>query len=59
MYTSGGQAFMVKLRKTSMRTPTSMLIEPPYTLNGSTPDPNLPARWRHLKYVVCYVVHPF
>ncbi|EIW61570.1 composite domain of metallo-dependent hydrolase [Trametes versicolor FP-101664 SS1] len=45
----GGQAFMVKLRKTSMRTPTSMLIEPPYTLNGSTPDPNLPARWRHLK----------
>lgn len=57
-YTAGGQAFMVKLRKTSMRTPTSMLIEPPYTLNGSTPDPNLPARWRHLKYVVFYALRP-
>ncbi|KAI0677231.1 composite domain of metallo-dependent hydrolase [Trametes maxima] len=45
----GGQAFMVKLRKTSERSPTSMLIEPPYTLNGSKPDPNLPPRWRHLK----------
>lgn len=58
MCTAGGQAFMVKLRKTSMRTPTSMLIEPPYTLNGSTPDPNLPARWRHLKCVVFYVLRP-
>ncbi|KAI0638507.1 composite domain of metallo-dependent hydrolase [Trametes polyzona] len=45
----GGQAFIVKLRKTSQRSPTSMLIEPPYTLNGSTPDPDSPARWRHLK----------
>ncbi|KAH9855025.1 composite domain of metallo-dependent hydrolase [Lenzites betulinus] len=45
----GGQAFMVKLRKTSQRSPTSMLIEPPYTLNGTIPDPNSPGRWRHLK----------
>ncbi|KAI9000710.1 composite domain of metallo-dependent hydrolase [Trametes punicea] len=45
----GGQAFMVKLRKTSERTPTSMLIEPPYMLNDSRQDPNLPLRWRHLK----------
>ncbi|KAI0832753.1 composite domain of metallo-dependent hydrolase [Trametes gibbosa] len=45
----GGQAFMVKLRKTSQRSPTSMLIEPPYTLNGTIPDPNWPGRWRHLK----------
>ncbi|KAH9899532.1 composite domain of metallo-dependent hydrolase [Cubamyces lactineus] len=44
----GGQAFMVKLRKTSERTPSSMLIEPPYALNGSKPDPNLPGRWRYL-----------
>ncbi|KAI9064852.1 composite domain of metallo-dependent hydrolase [Trametes sanguinea] len=44
----GGQAFMVKLRKTSQRTPTSMLVEPPFTLNDSPPDPNLPFRWRYL-----------
>jgi hypothetical protein len=45
----GGQAFMVKLRKTSERTPTSMVIEPPHTLNGSEPDLNAPLRWRHMK----------
>ncbi|KAI0658489.1 composite domain of metallo-dependent hydrolase [Cubamyces menziesii] len=44
----GGQAFMVKLRKTSERTSMSMLIEPPYALNGSKPDPDLPGRWRYL-----------
>ncbi|CDO69917.1 hypothetical protein BN946_scf184568.g3 [Trametes cinnabarina] len=44
----GGQAFMVKLRKTSERTPSSMLIEPPYVLNDSIPDSNLPFRWRYL-----------
>ncbi|KAI0329537.1 composite domain of metallo-dependent hydrolase [Cubamyces sp. BRFM 1775] len=44
----GGQAFVVKLRKTSQRTSTSMLVEPPYALNGSKPDPNLPGRWRYL-----------
>ncbi|KAI0751107.1 composite domain of metallo-dependent hydrolase [Daedaleopsis nitida] len=43
----GGQAFMIKLRKTSQRTPTSMLLEPPYQLNGTRPDPYAP-RWRHL-----------
>ena len=42
---------MIKLRKTSQRTPTSMLIEPPYQLNGSKFDPYEP-RWRHLVYVV-------
>ena len=41
---------MIKLRKTSQRTPTSMLIEPPYQLNGSKFDPYEP-RWRHLMYV--------
>ncbi|KAI0920873.1 hypothetical protein AcW2_006015 [Taiwanofungus camphoratus] len=45
----GGQAFMVKLRKTSDRSPTSMIIEPPHTLNGSEPDPDQPLRWRHMK----------
>lgn len=48
---SGGQAFMVKLRKTSEKSPTSMIIEPPHTLNGSTVDPDGPLRWRHMKYV--------
>ncbi|KAH8094913.1 hypothetical protein BXZ70DRAFT_946606 [Cristinia sonorae] len=45
----GGQAFMVKLRKTKERSPTSMLLEPPYGLNGSEPDSDQPLRWRHLK----------
>ncbi|KXN89583.1 hypothetical protein AN958_05450 [Leucoagaricus sp. SymC.cos] len=44
----GGQAFMVKLRKTSDRSPSSMIIEPPYGLNGTEPDPDHP-RWRHMK----------
>ncbi|PSR73697.1 hypothetical protein PHLCEN_2v10616 [Hermanssonia centrifuga] len=43
----GGQAFMMKLRKTSERSPTSMIIEPPHNLNGSEADG--PLRWRHMK----------
>lgn len=50
---AGGQAFMIKLRKTSLRTPTSMIIEPPPTLNGSRRDPYEP-RWRHLMYVFAF-----
>lgn len=45
----GGQAFMMKLRKTTERSPTSMIIEPPHTLNGSSADPDGPLRWRHMK----------
>lgn len=45
----GGQAFMVKLRKTPERSPSSMIIDPPHSLNGSTLDPSLPPRWRHMK----------
>lgn len=45
----GGQAFMVKLRKTPERSPSSMVIEPPHSFNGSTLDPSLPPRWRHMK----------
>ncbi|EMD40502.1 hypothetical protein CERSUDRAFT_121244 [Gelatoporia subvermispora B] len=44
-----GQAFMVKLRETAERSPTSMLLEPPFTLNGTVPDSSAPLRWRHLK----------
>ncbi|KAI0776137.1 composite domain of metallo-dependent hydrolase [Trametes elegans] len=45
----GGQAFMVKLRRTPERSPTSMVVEPPPALNGSAPNPDLPPQWRHLK----------
>ncbi|KAH9083405.1 carbohydrate esterase family 9 protein [Lactarius deliciosus] len=33
----GGQAFTIKLRKTAERSPTAMLLEPPYQLNGTYP----------------------
>ncbi|KIJ59733.1 hypothetical protein HYDPIDRAFT_32949 [Hydnomerulius pinastri MD-312] len=46
----GGQAFVMKLRETKERSPTSMLVEPPYTLNGSHFDHDLPPRWRHMKH---------
>ncbi|TFY54437.1 hypothetical protein EVJ58_g8865 [Rhodofomes roseus] len=45
----GGQAFMFKLRKTSDRSPTSMLLEPPHSLNGTEADHDEPLRWRHMK----------
>ncbi|TFK55529.1 composite domain of metallo-dependent hydrolase [Heliocybe sulcata] len=45
----GGQAFMMKLRKTSERSPSSMVLEPPHSLNGSELDHALPPRWRHMK----------
>ncbi|EIN11387.1 carbohydrate esterase family 9 protein [Punctularia strigosozonata HHB-11173 SS5] len=44
----GGQGFPIKLRKTAERTPTSMLLEPPYQINGTLP-PGRP-RWRHMKH---------
>ncbi|GLB37491.1 putative amidohydrolase family protein [Lyophyllum shimeji] len=46
----GGQAFVIKLRQTDERTPTSMLLEPPYNINNSFPNLNLPPRWRHMKH---------
>ncbi|TFK54416.1 composite domain of metallo-dependent hydrolase [Heliocybe sulcata] len=45
----GGQAFPIKLRPTQERSPSSMLLDPPYGINGSEVDPSLPPRWRHLK----------
>jgi hypothetical protein len=47
-----GQAFMMKLRKTAERSPTSMVIEPPQELNGSHFYSSDPPRWRYLKCVV-------
>ncbi|KAI0266867.1 carbohydrate esterase family 9 protein [Gloeopeniophorella convolvens] len=42
-------AFTIKLRKTAERSPTSMLLEPPYALNGTHPTSGaLP--WRQMKH---------
>ncbi|KAF6761161.1 amidohydrolase [Ephemerocybe angulata] len=46
----GGQAYVMKLRETSERSPSSMLLEPPYHINASFPNPNLPRSWRHMKH---------
>lgn len=45
----GGQAFVIKLRPTAERSPTSMLLEPPHILNGSLAQEELPLRWRQMK----------
>ncbi|KAK0458000.1 carbohydrate esterase family 9 protein [Desarmillaria tabescens] len=45
----GGQAYVIKLRPTEEKTPSSMLLEPPFSLNGSYVDPSLPPRWRQMK----------
>ncbi|KDR75826.1 hypothetical protein GALMADRAFT_69126 [Galerina marginata CBS 339.88] len=46
----GGQAFVIKLRETSEKSSSSLLLEPPYHINTSFPNPNLPPRWRHMKH---------
>ncbi|KAH6910348.1 amidohydrolase [Coprinopsis sp. MPI-PUGE-AT-0042] len=46
----GGQAYVIKLRETSERSPSAMLLEPPYHINTSFPNPNLKPRWRHMKH---------
>jgi hypothetical protein len=45
----GGQAFVVKLRPTAEKSPASMLVEPPFTYNGTGIIPSDPPTWRHLK----------
>lgn len=45
----GGQAFTIKLRKTAERSPTAMLLEPPYQLNGTYPASGA-VPWRQMKY---------
>ncbi|KAG2046505.1 hypothetical protein BDR06DRAFT_985564 [Suillus hirtellus] len=44
----GGQAFIMKLRPTADCSPSSMLLEPPYTLNGSHFDCSLTPHWQHM-----------
>ncbi|KAF9012180.1 composite domain of metallo-dependent hydrolase [Hymenopellis radicata] len=43
----GGQAFTIKTRPTAEKSPSSMLLEPPFHLNGSEYDP---PRWRQMKH---------
>ncbi|KAH8924813.1 hypothetical protein BT69DRAFT_1318637 [Atractiella rhizophila] len=49
----GGQAFVFKMRKTSENTPTSMLLEPPWSLPNITRHEtyvkNGRVPWRHMK----------
>ncbi|KAJ3809317.1 carbohydrate esterase family 9 protein [Lentinula aff. lateritia] len=46
----GGQAFVIKLRPTNERSSSSMLLEPPFTFNGTGIEEVQPPRWRQLKY---------
>ncbi|KAJ4473612.1 carbohydrate esterase family 9 protein [Lentinula aciculospora] len=47
----GGQAYVIKLRKTAERSTSSMILEPPYQMNSSSsPDPSSSPRWRHIKH---------
>ncbi|EIW84617.1 hypothetical protein CONPUDRAFT_134601 [Coniophora puteana RWD-64-598 SS2] len=52
----GGQAIVVKLRDTLERTPTSMMVEPPWELGNGTKvgydssKGGVRPRWRHMKH---------
>lgn len=45
----GGQGFVIKLRNTAERSPTSMLLEPPQQTNSSMPNASSLPQWRHMK----------
>ncbi|KAJ6572062.1 carbohydrate esterase family 9 protein [Mycena capillaripes] len=46
----GGQAFVIKLRPTTERSSSAMLLEPPFSLNGTHVDPFQRPRWRQMKH---------
>ncbi|KAJ7242763.1 composite domain of metallo-dependent hydrolase [Mycena haematopus] len=46
----GGQGFVIKLRPTNERSSSALLLEPPFGINGSEVDYNVPPRWRHMKH---------
>jgi hypothetical protein len=50
----GGQAFVMKPRRTKEGSPTSMLLEPPLPLNGSDLESEdiMQPRWRHVKWAM-------
>ncbi|KAJ7183115.1 hypothetical protein C8R46DRAFT_1158955 [Mycena filopes] len=47
----GGQGFVLKPRRTKEGSSSALLLEPPFGLNGSDVDYNVPPRWRHMKFV--------
>ncbi|KAJ7510331.1 hypothetical protein B0H11DRAFT_1958549 [Mycena galericulata] len=51
----GGQAFVIKVRPTEERSSSSLLLEPPFGLNGSAVDFDVPPRWRHMKHACARV----
>ncbi|KAJ6491356.1 carbohydrate esterase family 9 protein [Mycena vitilis] len=46
----GGQAFVIKLRPTAERSSSAMLLEPPFSLNGTHVDSSQRPRWRQMKH---------
>ncbi|KAG9004989.1 hypothetical protein FRB90_010626, partial [Tulasnella sp. 427] len=44
----GGQAYVIKLRQTEEGSPMSMVLEPPFSLNKTSPTD--PPHWRHMKH---------
>lgn len=46
---SGGQAFIIKTRRTRERSPSSMALEPHHSYNGSKIEPGTSPHWRHMK----------
>ncbi|KAJ7793926.1 hypothetical protein B0H14DRAFT_2392986 [Mycena olivaceomarginata] len=46
----GGQAFVIKLRPTAERSSSAMLLEPPFSLNGTHVDLFQRPRWRQMKH---------
>lgn len=48
----GGQAFTIKLRPTKERSTSSLVLEPPFSVNG-TEDYTSRPRWRQMKWVDC------
>ncbi|KAK0494473.1 carbohydrate esterase family 9 protein [Armillaria luteobubalina] len=47
-----GSANAIGSSTSKKKTPSSMLLEPPFLLNGSYVDPSLPPRWRQMKYAL-------
>ncbi|KAI0062927.1 composite domain of metallo-dependent hydrolase [Artomyces pyxidatus] len=46
----GGQAFVIKLRPTTEKSPTSFLLEPPSDLGNGTHLPPTHLAWKHMKH---------
>lgn len=46
----GGQAFVIKLRPTAERSPSSMVLEPPFSFNSTSVGAPIPYHWRHMKH---------